>query len=61
MCPMCLVSFAATVVGLASASGGMAVVATKRRSGVRPQDAPKTNRFPVEREADLKPPAGEPR
>ncbi len=44
MCPMCMATIVATVVGLGSAGSITAFVATKLRSSIREQDPPKTDR-----------------
>jgi len=44
MCPMCMTTIVATVVGLGSTGSITAFVATKLRSSIREQDPPKTDR-----------------
>ena len=60
MCPMCMTTIAATVVGLGSAGSITAFVATKLRSSIREQDPPKTDRSTLSVDTDqLARPAGE--
>jgi hypothetical protein len=50
MCPMCMTTIVATVVGLGSSGSITAFVATKLRSSIREQDPPKTGDIHINQE-----------